>query len=93
MLEGTKKMTICRNCGSTTSQAAADALVLGFQDEFQAGKYSCCQVVAWADEQWLAWAEAAAEDGRSEEEVTKRLEIMDCPGLVPIRFHVYPKTD
>jgi hypothetical protein len=67
-------------------------MVLGFQEEYLAGVYSCCQVVMWADEQWLAWTEAAAEDGRSEEEVTRPLEIMDCPGLVPIRFHVYPDT-
>ena len=67
-------------------------MVLGFQEEFQAGVYSCCQVVMWADEQWLALTEAAAEDGRSEEEVTRPLEIMDCPGLVPIRFHVYRDT-
>ncbi len=43
----------------------------------------------WADEQWQAWITAAAEDGKPEEEVTKPLEIMDCPGVVPIRFHVY----
>lgn len=86
-------MTICEHCGCTASQAAADALVLGFQEEFQNGVYSCCQVVAWADEQWLAWAEAAAEDGRPEEEVTKPLEIMECPGLVPIRLRVFPNRD
>jgi hypothetical protein len=85
--------TICRQCGCTPSQAAADALVLGFQDEFQAGQYTCCQVVAWADEQWLAWAEAAAEDGKSEEEVTKPLEVMECPGLVPIRLRVIPRSE
>jgi len=86
-------MAICRNCGSTPSQAAADAWVVGFQQEFQAGVYTCCQVVAWADEQWLAWTEAAAEDGRSEEEATKCLEVVECPGEVPIRFHVYPDTE
>jgi len=86
-------MTICEHCGCTASQAAADALVLGFKEEFQNGVYSCCQVVAWADEQWLAWAEAAAEDGRPEEEVTKPLEIMECPGLVPIRLRVFPNRD
>jgi hypothetical protein len=86
-------MTICRHCGCTAPQAAADALVLGFEDEFQAGTYSCCQVVAWADEQWLAWTEAAAEDGRPEEEVTRPLEILECPSLVPIRLRVYPNTD
>jgi len=86
-------MTICRHCGCTASQAAADALVLGFEDEFEAGAYSCCQVVAWADEQWLAWTEAAAEDGRPEEEVTKPLEILECPSLVPIRLRVNPATE
>jgi hypothetical protein len=66
----------------------ADAWVIGFQEEFLAGVYSCCQVVTWADEQWLAWTEAASEDGRSEAEATKPLEIMDCPGVVPA-----PDTD
>ncbi len=85
--------TICRQCGCTPSQAAADALVLGFQEEFQASVYSCCQVVAWADEQWLAWAEAAAEDGKPETEATKPLEVMDSPNLVPVRVRVFPKLD
>jgi len=85
--------TICRQCGCTASQAAADALVLGFQEEYQGGVYTCCQVVAWADEQWLAWAEAAAEDGKSENEATKPLEVTECPSLVPIRVRVFPKLD
>jgi len=85
--------TICRQCGCTESQAAGDASVLGFEDEFRTGVYSCCQVVAWADEQWLAWAEAAAEDGKSEEEATKPLEILECPGLVPVRLRVFPKPE
>jgi len=62
-----------KNCGCTTSQAAADALILGFKDEYEADAYSCCQVVAWADEQWLAWSEAAMEDGKSVQEATKAL--------------------
>ena len=86
-------MTICRQCGCTASQAAADASVLGFQDEYQAGVYSCCQVVAWADEQWLAWAEAASEDGKSEEDATKPLEVMESSGVVPIRLRVFPKPE
>lgn len=71
----TREMTICRQCGCTPAQATADALVLGFQDEYRAGIYNCCQVVAWADEQWIAWTEAAVEDGKSEEEATKPLEV------------------
>ena len=70
-------MTICKNCGCTAAQAAVDAFALGFLDAFEAGAYSCCQVTAWADEQWLAWSEAAAEDGKSEEEATKPLEIAE----------------
>jgi hypothetical protein len=49
-------MTTYGNCGCTTSHAAADALALGFQEEFETGAYTCCQLVAWADEQWLAWS-------------------------------------
>jgi hypothetical protein len=86
-------MTICRNCGCTTAQAAADALALGFQNEFEAGAYACCQMVVWADEQWLAWSEAAAEDGKSEEEATKPLEIAESPALVPVRLRVHPKPE
>jgi hypothetical protein len=67
-------------------------MVVGFRDEYLAGEYSCCQVVAWADEQWLAFAEAAIEDGKSEEEATKFLEITDCPDVVPIR-RIHPKSE
>lgn len=74
-------------------QASADAAVLGFQAEYQAGLYTCCQVVAWADEQWLSWAEAAAEDGKCEEEATKPLEVLECPGVVPVRLRVFPKSE
>jgi hypothetical protein len=86
-------MTICRHCGCTASQAAADAAVLGFENEYQAGAYTCCQVVAWADEQWLAWAEAAAEDGKSEEEATKPLEVTECPDVVHVWVRKYPKSE
>jgi hypothetical protein len=81
-----QEMTICRNCGCTAAQAAADALALGFLDEFKTGAYSCCQLVAWADEQWLAWSEAAAEDGKSEEEATKPLEIAESAFVFPYDF-------
>jgi hypothetical protein len=39
--------------------------MLGLVRELQRGIYTCCQIVAWADEQWLAWAEAARQDGKS----------------------------
>jgi hypothetical protein len=64
----------CRNCGSTQFQALADARTLSLQKEFQSGAYTCCQIVAWADEQWLAWLEAAQQDGKSTDEVTRPLE-------------------
>lgn len=79
-------MTVCRNCGCTTLQATADAQVLGFRDEFESGAYTCCQVVTWADEQWLAWSEAAEEDGKSGEEATKFLEIAECREVAPVRL-------
>ncbi|MBV8553455.1 MAG: hypothetical protein JOY54_19330 [Acidobacteriaceae bacterium] len=66
---------ICRRCGCTEAQAAADARVLGFLDEFHAGIYTCCEVVQWADEQWLAWRQAGVEDGKPADEVTRPLEV------------------
>jgi hypothetical protein len=60
--------------------------VLGFRDEFESGDYTCCQVVAWADEQWLAWSEAAEEDGKSGEEATTPLEIAESAAFVPVRL-------
>jgi hypothetical protein len=81
-------MNICRFCGCTESQARADASALGLNDEFERGLYSCCQVVAWADEQWRAWIEAASEDGKPVDEVTKPLEIHEAepePVLVAVR--------
>jgi hypothetical protein len=65
--------SVCRNCGSTQALAAADARALGILNAFVAGVYTCCQTVQWADEQWLAWQEAACEDGKDPEEVTSPL--------------------
>jgi hypothetical protein len=41
---------VCRTCGSTESQAIADARALGLLKELQNGIYTCCRIVAWADE-------------------------------------------
>ena len=68
---------LCRNCGCNQAQAAADARALGFEEEFASGIYSCCQVVSWADEQWVAWLDAAKEDGKIAENVTGPLEISE----------------
>jgi hypothetical protein len=81
-------MNVCRFCGCTESQAMADAMVLGLNDEFERGLYSCCQLVAWADEQWLAWIDAASEDGKPVDKATKPLEINEAepePVLVRLR--------
>jgi hypothetical protein len=75
---------VCRNCGSKEATAAADARALGLLEEFLAGDYSCCQIVQWADEQWLAWQDAGREDGKAFEEVTRPLEI-EPDILVPVR--------
>lgn len=66
---------ICRRCGSDVAQATADAISVGFRGEFLAGEFTCCQIVQWADEQWLAWHDAAVEDGKPVEDVTRPLEV------------------
>jgi hypothetical protein len=82
---------ICRICGSTESQTIADARTLGLLNELQSGMYSCCQIVAWADEQWLAWLEAAEEDGKLVDEVTKPLEPTEGePVVVRVSLPVPP---
>ena len=51
--------------------------------------YSCCQIVAWADEQWLAWFEATQEDSRLVDNMTGRPQLAegDREGvLVPVRL-------
>jgi len=79
-------MNICGFCGCTESQARADAMALGLNDEFEKGLYSCCQLVAWADEQWCAWTEAASEDGKPLDQATKPIEIHEAePVLVRVR--------
>jgi hypothetical protein len=75
---------ICRRCGCKQATAAADARAIGFLEEFLAGTYTCCQVVHWADEQWLAWQLAACEDGKTPEEVTNPLEIKPDALFVPV---------
>jgi hypothetical protein len=62
---------ICMTCGSTESQALIDARALGFEEELQNGVYTCCQIVTWADEQWLVWLEAARQDLKSANKVTR----------------------
>jgi len=70
-------MLICTNCGSTHSQANADSLALGLHEEFADGAYVCCQIAAWADEQWLAWSEAAQQDCTHMEGATRPLEVSE----------------
>jgi hypothetical protein len=66
---------ICSGCGCTESQAMADARTLGLQRDFQIRLYSCCEIAAWADEQWLAWLEAAQQDGEDADNITRPLEL------------------
>jgi hypothetical protein len=54
----------CRLCGCTEADSIADAKTLGLEEELQKGVYTCCQIAAWAHEQWLAWFEATNEDAR-----------------------------
>ena len=79
----------CTNCGRTGSQIAADARTLGLLQEFQSGVYSCCQIAAWADEQWLAWFDATQEDSRLVDNVTGRAQVDDSDResvFVPVRL-------
>ncbi|MBV8552630.1 MAG: hypothetical protein JOY54_15135 [Acidobacteriaceae bacterium] len=54
----------CGVCGSTESEAIADAKAIGLQEEFEHGVYTCCQVAEWAYEQAVAWFEATDEDSQ-----------------------------
>src|SRR5260370_33510360 len=77
---------ICRICGSRESQTIADARTLGLLKELQSGIYTCCQIVAWADEQCLAWVQAGGEDGNWADDVTMPLESAEEEkGIIPLR--------
>ena len=81
-------MNVCRVCGCTELQVRTAARVLGFNDEFERGLYSCCQLVAWADEQWRAWIGAASKGGKLVDGVRKPLELNEAelePILVRVR--------
>jgi|HubBroStandDraft_1064217.scaffolds.fasta_scaffold04640_5 hypothetical protein len=78
---------ICRICDSTEPQAIANAKALGLEQEFQGGMYSCCQVAKWANEQSLAWLEAAHENATPAHDLTKQAESPQTEAaLVPVRF-------
>jgi hypothetical protein len=78
---------VCRTCGSTESQTIADARTLGLLKGLQDRIYTCCQIVTWADEQWLAWVEAAEEDRKAVDAVTRPLEFAETEDeLVPVRL-------
>ena len=77
----------CIICGRPESQLIADAKALGLLQEFQCGRYTCCQISEWADEQWLAWSKAAHEEANSADEPDS----LRCPEgaepfLVPVRL-------
>ena len=79
----------CTKCGRTDFQITADAKTLGLLQEFQSGVYTCCQIVAWADEQWLAWFEATKEDSALVDNMTglSQVDEGDSEGvLVPVRL-------
>ena len=79
----------CTKCGRTESQITAEAKTLGLLQEFQSGVYTCCQIVAWADEQSLAWFEATEQDSRPFDNATGQSQVdeVDAEGvLVPVRL-------
>ena len=78
---------MCSACGYTESRAIADARTLGLQEELQTGLYTCCQIAEWADEQCLAWLEAAEEDRKPAHNLAKPLEMEEKEdALVPVRL-------
>jgi hypothetical protein len=64
---------VCQQCKCTPAEAMADALFLGLEKELESGIYRCCEIVAWADEQWRAWTEAANEDCQVIESESERM--------------------
>ena len=74
----------CTTCVRTESQAIADARALGLQQEFESGIYTCCQIVAWADEQVLAWFQATHEDRWAKHDLTELASEAETV-LVPLR--------
>jgi hypothetical protein len=77
---------VCRRCGCSQSQAMANARGLDFQTEFQDGIYSCCQLMEWTKEQWLAWLEAGREE-LHKKEIKRPLESGEFEEqLLPVRI-------
>ena len=76
-------MNVCRGCGCTELQTMEDLRTLSLPS----GDYTCCQVAAWADEQWQAWLEAANDDGKQVDDVTRPLERVEKEAvLVPVHI-------
>lgn len=77
----------CKTCGSSPSQAMADAKTLGLQQEFLCGVYTCCELAQWAQEQWSAWFEAMQQDRQVASDPAASLDPAETEAvLVPVRF-------
>jgi hypothetical protein len=59
--------------------------MLGLCEEVQNGVYTCCQIATWADEQSLAWFEAADEDSKHSNEPNSA-NFQPQTVLLPVRF-------
>lgn len=55
----------CGSCRRTRVEIIAEAKTLGLQQEFPGGRYTCCQIADWSDEQLMAWLEATRDDGKA----------------------------
>jgi hypothetical protein len=83
----TVTMKSCEACRLTESQALADAKTLGLLEEFRCGVYTCCQINAWAQEQWLAWFEAVEADAFRTQDGLGPVEESEAEAmLVPVRL-------
>jgi hypothetical protein len=81
----------CSVCGYTKSQAVADARTLGLQKELESGVNTCCQIAEWADEQRLAWLEAAQEDSKRLDDLVGWNDVDSDHLLVPVRLRRGPR--
>jgi hypothetical protein len=82
---------MCSKCGYTEHRAVKDAKALGLEKELKGGFYTCCQIAQWADEQWLAWLQAAEEDCKRDQDVMQPESSDPQVVLVPVRLRK-PRT-
>ena len=81
----------CKTCGCTRGEVEVDARTLDLLDDFQTGRYRCCDIVRWADEQRLAWLDATDQDANEAWQMTETAPIPEQESaFVPVRTRRRP---